>query len=340
MAGISSTNVDNTILFARGRLSEARKWFAYRGWSVLPKTERGRRILKWGATHAWMAGPADPKDSVRRWCRSLVPWLTNAQLDKIVADTKKSNKRWSADQSATVLGITVRDRTDLGFRFLGASDDHDYKSRRATAKEKAAARARKSRAARSTGAKRGRPKSEGIPAWMAAGFSSRRSYYRHKARGTVAAESGTKNASRHISKNRKRDGISVPHVTGDNHSLVPSEIAATKPPAKAVGTPSKRFPDRVDAAGIVGNPSRHLKTRFKTSMRLSKELRQYALDAMFEPAKVDDMFESFGLWNRAKGSYSLDWDEVWCKWVDREVDIHNAADDRARARDYWMRQAA
>jgi hypothetical protein len=80
--------------------------------------------------------------------------------------------------------------------------------------EKHAARSRKYRAARSTGRKRGRPKSEGVPAWVAAGFSSERSYYRHKARGTTAAQSGSKNASRDISNNRKRDGISLPPESG------------------------------------------------------------------------------------------------------------------------------
>jgi hypothetical protein len=75
-------------------------------------------------------------------------------------------------------------------------------------------------------------------------------------------------------------------------------------------------------------------------MRLSKEARQYALDAMFEPAEVDLMFETFMWWNIAKRSYSLDWDEVWYAWVDREVDIHNEAYSKARARAYAMRQAA
>jgi hypothetical protein len=147
----------------------------------------------------------------------------------------------------------------------------------------------------------------------------------------------------------KVDASVCPHplvVRGDGlasrcaESVTADGIRLTKPPAKAVGTPSKRFTDRVDAAGIVGHDRNRFKTRYPTSMRLSKNARQYALDAMFEPAKVDDMFESFGLWNIAKGSYSLDWNEAWFKWVDREVDICNAAYDRARARDYYARQAA
>jgi hypothetical protein len=179
---------------------------------VLPKSERGWSIIRWGADHAWLAAETgrNRKGSVRRWCRRWAPWLTDAELDRIVAATVESNKRWSHDHSATVLEITVRDRQLHGFRFLGPSDDADYLIRDELKRKKAAERARRYRAARSTGAKRGRPKSEGVPAWQAAGFSSRRTYFRHKARGTEATQRGTKNPSRRIEKNIQRDGISVP----------------------------------------------------------------------------------------------------------------------------------
>ncbi|OKO72010.1 hypothetical protein AC629_38690 [Bradyrhizobium sp. NAS80.1] len=90
--------------------------------------------------------------------------------------------------------------------------------------KKAAARARKHRAKKSTGRKRGRPKSEGIPAWQAAGFNSRSTYQRHKRR---EAQNDTKNASRHLSKNKKRDGISVSHV----NAPTPISTDAIKPPS-------------------------------------------------------------------------------------------------------------
>jgi hypothetical protein len=41
-------------------------------------------------------------------------------LAEIVKNTETSNKRWTHDQSATVLEITVDNRTMLGLRFLGA----------------------------------------------------------------------------------------------------------------------------------------------------------------------------------------------------------------------------
>jgi hypothetical protein len=117
--------------------------------------------------------------------------LSDAELCQIVADTAKSNKRWTHDQSAAVLEISVRDRQIHGFRFIGADDDPNYEIRTALKKTKGAARARKFRATHSTGRKRGRPKSEGVPAWVAAGFGSERSYYRHKARVSVKMRHAT-----------------------------------------------------------------------------------------------------------------------------------------------------
>jgi hypothetical protein len=215
------------MLRARGRLSDAKKWFAHRGWSVLPQNDRGRSILRWGADHAWLAAETDRKrkGSVRRWCRRWAPRLSDAELDRIVADTVNSNKRWSHDQSAAVLEITVRDRQLHGFRFIGADDDPDYLIRDELKRSKAAERARRYRARKSTGAKRGRPKSKGVPAWKAAGFGSPRSYYRHKVRGTESAQRGTKNASRDISKSIQRDGISVPPIANSGAQQAPQRRA-------------------------------------------------------------------------------------------------------------------
>src|SRR5258705_5463443 len=163
-------------LLARGRLKDAKRWFTDRGWDVLPQGLRGQAILKWGADQAFLASPDNPKRSVRRWCRRWAPWLTANELDELVAGTDHSNKRWSADQCAITLEITVRDRTALRLRFLGACDDPNYETRLAVKREKRAARNRVYRAARATGRNRGRPKSEGQKAWQVAGFKSKRTY--------------------------------------------------------------------------------------------------------------------------------------------------------------------
>ena len=70
---------------------------------------------------AYLAAPNDPERSVRRWCRKCGK-LSKPELDKIVAYTNTSNKRWSDDQSAATLEITLSDRTTLGLRFIGADD--------------------------------------------------------------------------------------------------------------------------------------------------------------------------------------------------------------------------
>jgi hypothetical protein len=201
------------VIRARGRLAEARKWFAHRGWDVLPQGIRGQRILLWGADQAYLAGPANPLKSVRRWCRCWAPWLKPAELDAIVAGTTSSNKRWSDDESAATLEINVADRQRLHLRFIGADNDPNFEIRDGLQREKNAGYSRTYRAKRSTGRPRGRPKSDGVPAWVAAGASSERSYYRHKARGTAAAQSGSKNPSGLLSKNRSPDAISLPPVS-------------------------------------------------------------------------------------------------------------------------------
>jgi hypothetical protein len=207
------------VMRARGRLKNARQWFAHLGWDVLPKTERGRRILQWAADHACLASPTNPERSVRRWCRKWAPWC---DPDRVVDQCQTSNKRWSDDQSATVLGITLSDKQSLGLQFIGASDDPDFDQRRETARIQHVERNRRYRAKKSTGRKRGRPRLEGVPAWQAAGFGSRATYYRHK-----AAERETENPRRHISypplqrhgikvsRAKKRHGVKVPPSTSN-----------------------------------------------------------------------------------------------------------------------------
>ncbi|PAY05455.1 hypothetical protein CK489_29160 [Bradyrhizobium sp. UFLA03-84] len=145
------------ILRARGRLKDAKRLFANRGWDTLPRSARGLKILRWGADHAFMAAMTNQERSVRNWCRKWAPWLKPTELDAIVAGTRTSNKRWSDDQSATVLNVTVRDRTNLKLRFIGACDDINYEIRGALRREKNAECQRKRRAGSSTGKKRGRP---------------------------------------------------------------------------------------------------------------------------------------------------------------------------------------
>jgi hypothetical protein len=153
-----NTPASKSVIAARTLLKEAREIiFPDRGWQHLPQTERGWRILRWGADQAWLAWPADPKAGVIRWCSFAAPWLSDADLDAIVARTKTSNKRYSPDDSARVLEITVADKVRLDLRQSGANDDPFYAVRNRIKLEKDAARKRESRAKTPSTGKRGRP---------------------------------------------------------------------------------------------------------------------------------------------------------------------------------------
>lgn len=210
-------NPRNTIqpLVARGRLKVAKKLFAANGWQTLPKTTRGRRILEWGADHAWCSRPSNRAQAVREWYGLMAPWASKAQIKAILAALKNGERilNWTADQSAMVLELSLARCRELKLqRFLGADDDVNYERRRGIAAKGGAARSKKYRAKRSTGRPRGRPKRQAPKEFELAGYKSERTFYRHKALGILAPKNGSKNASR-INKNLKRDGISLPRPT-------------------------------------------------------------------------------------------------------------------------------
>jgi hypothetical protein len=148
---------DKAVLIARGRLKEARKLFERRRWDTLPRGRRGQRILAWCAIQAWLAYPSDPEAGVRRVCGGLAPYLKETEWIELIAETKVANKRFSHDQSAMVLEISVRDCLDHGLQFLGCDNDPDYKARHKAKRARNAACQRKRRAACSTGRPCGRP---------------------------------------------------------------------------------------------------------------------------------------------------------------------------------------
>jgi hypothetical protein len=153
-----NTPASKSVIAARSLLKEAREIIVPdRGWQHLPQTERGMRILRWGADMAALGWPADPKAAVIRWCSFAAPWLSDADLDAIVARTETSNKRYSPDDSARVLEITVADKVRLNLRQCGANDDPFYVVRNRIKLEKDAARKREYRAKKPSTGKRGRP---------------------------------------------------------------------------------------------------------------------------------------------------------------------------------------
>jgi hypothetical protein len=250
------------VIRARGRLSDAKKVFADRQWDVLPQGIRGQRILRWGADQAYLAGPANPERSVRRWCCRWWPTLKPAELDEIVAYTKTSNKRWSDDESAAVLEINLADHQRLHLRFIGADDDPNYEIREGLQREKNAGYSRTYRTKRSTGRPRGRPasatgrrrkgavtRSEWLAAnstsqvkpWIALGIK-RSWYYELKKRGELDRTGPAENPSGDISNNRRPDAISVAPVQSDSPAF------DRGPPQAAPSPPPRPIVIRLDAA--------------------------------------------------------------------------------------------
>lgn len=210
-------------MIARCRLKEAKAWFAHRGWEQLPQGVRGQNILRWGGDHDWLAASGNRQTSVRRWCRKWASWLTVSELNELVAYTNGSNKRWSPDQCATVLEISVTDRTKLKLRHLGADDDPNYEVRLGITRANAKERARRYRAKHSTGAKRGRPALKLSPEEKLARSNAQAAKRMKRLRAL------RENASRHI---KKIDSVTDFSVT--RHRDVP--VVATPSPIPAVIT--------------------------------------------------------------------------------------------------------
>ncbi|MCK1618906.1 hypothetical protein IVA96_20155 [Bradyrhizobium sp. 159] len=326
---------DSKAVLARSRLADARKLFERRFWKVLPRNERGMRILRWGADHAWLAGPTNPKRSVRRWCRKWAPWLTDGELSQIVAKTEVSNKRWSNDQCAAVLEVSLRISRHLRFRFIGANDDPNYEIRYALKREDAAKRSRKYRAARSTGGKRGRP---------ALKLSEEEKLKRQRTQDAKRARrhrASRKNASRDISNIRTRDGLkrdvesrtnkdfngralarvgqqakdpigSISGVLSDDQSL------ARQPDGPDGPIPARAFWDEDPDVTLSRKPN---KTRIRSTFRLTRRQREIAAEEGISRDCVQNLFDEFTLFHLSQRTYSTDWDVSWRNWLIHEIEI-------------------
>jgi hypothetical protein len=218
---------------ARGRIGNLNKLMAVRQWDVLPQGRRGQRILRWACHHVWRAADRNPERSVRNFCRKRAPYLKPAEVDRLVAATTDGcTTWWSNDQSAAVLDVGVCEREANSLWFLGACDDADYEIRGMIKNAKAMMRARRRRAAKSTGRPRGRPasatgprrrgtvtRSEYLAAnsaskvkpWVALGMK-RSWYYELKKRGELDRTGPSENASRSYADNSSVTDLSVTPV--------------------------------------------------------------------------------------------------------------------------------
>ena len=293
------SKLTRTQLMPRIRLRELERIFQRRYGRFLPDDDAGRDDLVLAAHHVAHLG-GDVLGHVIAWARAWAPWMSQGEARQIADHVAAAPQKFTADVLGWRLRLSMVERTELKITTIGAFDcsktDRVEERRRKNNEAKRIKRAQKS-----SGRSKGRPRKTGI-----------------------------KNAGTAV------DAYAVPAFLADAPSSPGTSPSpgATKPPAKAVGTPSKTLWDVVDGAAVVGNDRNRFKTRFPTSMRLSKEARAYALAVGFDAAKIELMFESFRDHSLAIGAYSRDWGAVWFKWVDREVGFSTERYHRDRARAY------
>lgn len=283
-------------VFALVRMRELERIFQHRYVRFLPDDDAGRDDLVLAA-HQVAHLKGDAVAHILAWAQAWAPWMPQSEAREIAERVAAAPLRFTADKLAWRLRLSMVERTVLKITTIGAFDCS--KSERAELRKKKDRDAKRAhRAKTKSGRPRGRPKK------------------------TVQI-----NASTAVKGSIAVDGFSEPTEV----IPTPDGIDATKPPAEAVGTPSKKDSfERVDGAAVVGDPIRRFKTRF-TATRLDKEMKAYALAAGFEPFKIQRMFESFGYYHIAKRSFSADWRQAWFNWVDREVDIVMERHHRERA---------
>jgi hypothetical protein len=241
---MDATAADKTVLIARGRLKKARGWLDHPRRRVRPKSRRGISILGWVADHARLAYPANPEGAVRRCCCQFASELTEPELDEIVVTSEGSNKTWTPDQCAMVLGISFDDNLEIGFRFIGCDDDLNYDRRRKRDTDKGKQYSRTYRASKGASTKRGRPpldlSEEEMVARRKAQAVDRKRAERLRKKAATSEDDVTLNSSGFLSKSMKSDELNVtqplesgggPQATPRQNEIGDSPVALEALPA-------------------------------------------------------------------------------------------------------------
>jgi hypothetical protein len=287
----------------------------------------------------WLAAPSGPQRSVRRWCRRWAPWLTVTELNKLVADTEHSNKRWSHDQSAAVLEVSAADREKFKLWHIGANDDPNYEIRRGILRTKAAERVRKYRAAHSTAAKRGRPE---LKLSQEEALARRRAQDAERARKYRASR---KNALRplnyidHVTEFSVTETNPKP-IHGDDRRKPASRHSKIieRKDARCRELPSSNISEEEALLNSqIGDLERTIghKTRMSVHMPMRKIHRDIARETGRSNAKLE--FEIFRSFHLATSRWSWDWTEAWRDWCLRSLAYDDAIRRRDRAQAYWQR---
>ena len=143
-------------MIARLRLKQATRWFAKKG----KETVRSQSVIRWISCQAWLSASRNPPATVRAVLTRLAPTLSSNDIQDLIEHTKGNISRWTSDQCAEVLQISVWDREALQLWHLGAIDDYDYAIRGQLRAQKSALRVAKFRAKNTSPRRRGRPRKD------------------------------------------------------------------------------------------------------------------------------------------------------------------------------------
>jgi len=103
------------------RVAELNRLFTARHGVELPNDETGRQCVMIAAHHLILLAGI-PQDRLMRWARDRAPWLTVAEIEKILAEVAAHPKTWRADSLAWLLKLTYADRQALSITTIGAID--------------------------------------------------------------------------------------------------------------------------------------------------------------------------------------------------------------------------
>jgi hypothetical protein len=198
---------DGTPVIAVLRISELERYLRLRYGTVLPDDHAGREdlvILLNHVAHNRTDRGGKMLGFVQRWA----PWMPPNESEALIAMILAKPRKYSPKRLGELLRLTEAERRQLCITTIRAFDATD-ESMAENAKRKDRERKAAFRAANKSGRPRGRPKSEGVPAWVAAGASSKATYYRNLKAGT----SETENASEALEgSSYAPDGIKVSPV--------------------------------------------------------------------------------------------------------------------------------
>jgi len=187
--------------------------------STLPDDDAGADAAKLLAQH-YLRLHVDAERVTRANLRLWAHWLTEKAMARLMKAARKA-KTPSPAKLGKDFRVTPEEVSALGLQTIPAFT--------VTLENDRNRQARRRRNAGVTG-KRGRPKSEGLPAWMAAGASSKAAYYRNKKKAETA-ETGETEKSHAVAYRRRmqRDELKS-HVV--QSVRVPDHLFERLPPGR------------------------------------------------------------------------------------------------------------